>query len=115
MNGYELSDEVRAKYKPIIAEFLDKINAMTDEEFRHSQVSQANLNLSNTELNPYTLGELLEKEFGYADREQEDNGWQLDFWITYSKPSNEKTKKVTITGTGLTFRMSLGVDFNDLF
>ena len=100
-NRYQLSDEVRQKYIPIIREHIVAIKNCNLEEKSRYEIS---LDLSDTELNPYTLGTLLEEEFGYEQDNQDDNGWQLDFWIYYKKKS-EPT--LLIQGTGITFELNL--------
>lgn len=110
MNRYNLTDEVRTKYKPIVAAFLEKINNMSDDEICESSEDNYKLDLSNTELNPYTLGILLEEEFEFEDKDHEDNGWQMDFWITYNKNTSERVNRITIMGTGIIFEMFLSVE-----
>lgn len=98
MNKWTLTEEVEGKYKPIIQRFIDKVEKsdyIDDEDF---------LNLSDTELNPYTLWELL-KNLGYEKEEIDSNGWQLDFSIEFKK---EGFKNIVIEGTGITFELNLG-------
>ena len=98
MNRWALTEEVEDKYKPIIQKFIEKVEEsdyIDDEEF---------LNLSDTELNPYTLWELL-KNLGYEKDEIDNNGWELDFWIEFKK---EGFKNIVVEGTGITFELKLG-------
>lgn len=62
MNRYELREEVREKWIEKIKEHIEKIE-------RSSESSQCILDLSDTELNPYTLGTMIE-ELGYSLEER---------------------------------------------
>lgn len=97
MNKYELTDEVKEKFIPIVQDYINKVEA---EDFEGSE-----LRLTDTELNPYTLWKLLE-ELGYEKTEFDDNGWQMDFWIEFTK---EGFQTLTIAGTGITFELTLMV------
>jgi len=99
MSGWALTDEVKERFTPIIQEFIDKIETMdyVDEE--------SGLNLSDTELNGYTLWKLLE-DLGYEQTELDHNGWQMDFWIRFEK---EGFKTLSVDGTGITFELALNV------
>lgn len=100
MNRYKLTDEVRKKYLPIIKEHTEKIRNCNLEEMDRYDVS---LNLSDTGLNPYTLGKLLE-ELGYEKVDVDKNGWEMDFWITYEKSG---CPPIQVRGTGITFELFL--------
>ncbi len=111
MNRWQLTDEVKNKYKPIIKEFLDKMKSLTVDEIEQMDNEEFTLCLSDTELRPYTLLELL-KEFGYGDEEFDDNGWELDFWIRIQndKETYDSTcEKLCIHGCGMTFELNLSV------
>lgn len=95
MNKWQLTDEVKVKFMPIVQNYINKIEA---EEFEGEE-----LILTDTELNPYMLWKLLE-ELGYKKTEFEDNGWQMDFWITFTK---QGFQTLTIAGTGITFELNL--------
>lgn len=109
MNRWTLTEEVKKKYKPIIEEFLNKIENMSDEEIENSENEVFSIDLSDTELRPYTLQELM-KEFGYDDSEFDDNGWELDFWINMTRKGNKLTDKICISGCGMTFELNLTID-----
>lgn len=100
MSKWILTDEVREKYLPIIKEHIDKIRNCNLEEMDRYNVA---LNLSDTELNPYTLGKLLE-EFGYEKVDMDRNGWEMDFWIVYEKSGYPL---ILVRGTGITFELFL--------
>lgn len=56
MNRWNLTEEVKQKYTPVVKEFLESLK-VPSEELREKD-------FSDTELNPYTLWELLES-LGY--------------------------------------------------
>ena len=114
MNRWELTDDVRKEYKSIIEELLIKTRDLTDNEIEHMHNEEFTIDLSDTELRPYTLVKLMESEFGYTDAEFDDNGWELDFWIKMSPPNNKYTK-ICINGCGMTFELKLTVDVLDEF
>jgi hypothetical protein len=95
MSRYILTNDVKGIYAPIVQEFIKKLEANEEENPK--------LNLSDTKLNPYTLIELLE-ELGYSKEDQDENGWQMDFWITMTK---QGCKSLCIGGTGITFELNL--------
>lgn len=95
MNRYELTDEVREKFTPTVKEFIEKAQ---EKEFAGDL-----LELTGTELNPYTIWKLLE-ELGYEKNDFDTNGWELDFWITMVKSD---FKDISIRGTGITFELNL--------
>ena len=109
MNRWKLTEEIKEKYKPIIEEFLDKIDNMTDEEVENSDNEIFTIDLSDTELRPCTLQELM-KEFEYDDSEFDDNGWEMDFWITMNRSYDKLTDTICINGCGMTFELKLTID-----
>lgn len=110
MNRWQLTDEIKEKYRPIIQKFLDRMENLTTDEIEQMDNEEFCLELSDTELRPYTLLELM-KEFGYGNEEFDDNGWELDFWIDISKdgayPST--SERLCIHGCGMTFELNLSV------
>ena len=108
MNRWKLTEDVKNKYKPIISDFLNKIDNMTDEEIEISDNNIFSIELSDTELRPYTLQELM-KEFGYDNSEFDDNGWELDFWIKMNRSRGELTDNICIDGCGMTFELNLKI------
>lgn len=95
-NRYTLSDQVRDKWTPVIKRLLEAIEADPKAAYNKELV----FDFSDTELNPATVGEILEA-LGYYEVDREDNGWQMDFWINYGK--EDGFKPITISGTGVTF------------
>ncbi|WCF11432.1 hypothetical protein NDS46_31230 (plasmid) [Paenibacillus thiaminolyticus] len=98
-NRWTLTDEVKEKFMPVIQEFISKLESMKPEE--SSELLE--IDLSDTELNPFTLVILLES-IGYEQTNQNDNGWQMDYWITMCK---EGFKPLLVKGTGITFELRL--------
>jgi hypothetical protein len=94
MNAYKLTDEVEKKHKSKIMEYISNLEKNSSGE---------ELELTQTELNPYTLGTLLEN-LGYKKMDIDTNGWEMDFWITYSK---EGFHDLVIAGTGINFELKL--------
>ena len=104
VSKWELTEEVEAKFTPIVKEFIDE-NEGADLTEEDQKDNRGELDLTDTELNPYTLWKLLEK-LGYKKDEMEINGWEIDFWITFVK---EGFKSLEIDCTGITFEMKLNV------
>jgi len=117
---WKLTKEMREKWRPVVEEWLGKLEKLTEKEVRDLEENATTeelearfkMDLSDTEMNPSRVAELL-KELGYEDDETEDNGWQWDFWWTYKKegvsfPSGCEALK--ISGTGATFELVLSVD-----
>lgn len=99
MNRWILTDEVRDKYKQSVQDFINDLEAVNVDEATEFLVKD----FSDTELNPYTLQLLLET-FGYEEDGREDNGWELDFWITMSKKGY---RPISIQGRGILFELKL--------
>lgn len=119
ISRWKLTEEMREKWRPVVGEWLKNLEEMTEEEVGDLEENATTeeledkfkLDLSDTEMNPSRVGELL-KELGYENDETEDNGWQWDFWWTYRKdgvsfPSGCEALK--ISGTGATFELVLSV------
>ena len=78
MNRWQLTDEIKEKFVPILKEYLNKMETMPEEVFEEETYD---LDLSDTGINPYQLWQLLETEFGYEEIDIDENGWEQDFWI----------------------------------
>lgn len=110
-NRWKLSKEVKDKWEPVIQAWLSKINNMTEEEIESAPDDTFSLDLSDTELNPYTLWGLLEG-IGYKKTGAEDNGWELDFWINFdviNQPAGSITNALCVHGCGMTFELKLSL------
>lgn len=99
MSRWDLKDEVRNKYIPMVKSFTEEVEKV-DVENSDKLLKK---DFSDTELNPYTLGTILES-LDYTRDKQDDNGWELDFEITYIK---EGYRRIMITGCGMTFELKL--------
>lgn len=100
-NRYQLNDSVRKKYIPIIKKHIDNIANCNLEDKSRNEIA---LDLSDTELNPYTIGIILESDFGYEEEDTNMNGWEMDFWIYYTKKG---MPDLCIQGCGITFELVL--------
>lgn len=94
MNPYQLTEKVEKKYKSEIIKYISNVE-------KNGQIDA--LELTGSELSPYTLGTLLEN-LGYKKDDIDTNGWEWDFWIKYIK---EGSKSLCIFGTGITFELNL--------
>lgn len=103
MNTWVLTQEQREKFKPIVLEYISKINNTDECELVE------NLNLTFKEISPYQLKELLE-ELGYEKTDFDKNGWECDFWITMqNKNVSNRAQTLCIFGCGMSFKLELGV------
>lgn len=100
MNRYQLNEKIKELYLPIVKEHIDKIESLNLEEESPYNIE---LDLSDSPLNPYTLWGILE-ELGYERMDQDDNGWQMDFWIYFEK---ESCRELIVRGCGITFELIL--------
>ena len=113
MSRFDLTEEVRAKYIPVIRKFFDEIASKTMEDLEAMEDDAFVLPLSDTELNPYALQKILKTDFGYKDDSTDTNCWEMDFWIELIKDNVEGlTKRVCIEGQGITFELNLKVYIN---
>lgn len=109
MNRWELTKKLKKEYKPIIEEWLNKMKKLTVEEIKNIDQEEFNLELSDTKLNPYTLGLLIE-EFGYEENGSDINGYQMDFWYYFiNEKENSICQKLCISGCGQIFELNLSI------
>lgn len=99
-NRYYATEEQKEKFIPILQEFIDRIEAASEEE-----VYSIQLNLTDKGINPAQIWDILE-ELGYEENYEDYNGWQLDFWIKFEK---EGCRTISMSGTGITFEVLLEV------
>ena len=117
MNRWILTDEIRAKFNPVLKEYFNKVENLTVEQVENMSNEDMGIDLSDTGINPSQLVDLLE-EFGYEETDRDDNGWELDFWI-YMKRKDEKSfestcERLVVAGCGMTFELKIwinGMDF----
>ena len=100
INHYRLTEEIERKFIPIIQEYINKVEETKEE------ISE--LILTGLGINPFQTGEILEK-LGYNKDYQDDNGWEMDFWLHYKKPNH---KNLLIFGTGITFELAISEDYD---
>lgn len=93
MSRYDIKEETKVKFLPLVKEFIWDIES--DEN--------RNIDLSDTDLNPYTLMSILE-ELGYVKEDVDVNGWEMDFTI---KMVLEGARDIKIYGCGITFELTL--------
>ena len=105
MNRWKLTEEIKNAIKPLIREWLDKVESVECAD-------EIALDLSGMNINPSQLEELME-EFGYEKDDMERNGWEMDFWIymnrTDDKHLDSGCEKIVISGCGMTFSLMLSV------
>lgn len=110
MNRWLLTDEIRAKINPILAEYFNKVENATVEQLENMSSEELGINFTDNGINPYQLETLLE-EFGYEVEDRDRNGWELDFWI-HMKRTDGKTfvsgcEHLVVAGCGMTFELTL--------
>lgn len=118
MNRWHLTDEIREKIKPLLTEYFNKVENITDEQMEKMENEELGIDLSDKGINPYQLWQLLEEEFNYKNKDIDRNGWEQDFWI-YMKRTDGKhfvsgCENLVIDCCGMTFELKLyidGVDF----
>lgn len=88
-NPYVLEDTRKEK-------FIKIVNALIESDV-------GEVNLTNTGINFYTLGEILEG-LGYKKGDYDTNGWQIDLDIPYTKDGYET---LVVHGTAFVFEIKL--------
>lgn len=113
MNRWKLADELREKFKPLLTEYLNKVENLTVEQIEKMTNEELGLELSDKGINPYQLQILLE-ELGYEENEFDTNGWQMDFWINMKRKDGKHfeshCENLVIAGCGMTFELKLYID-----
>jgi len=116
MNRWNVTDEIREKFKPILAEYLNKVENLTAEQVDSMENEELGIDFSDSGINPYQLETLLE-EFGYEVNDRDDNGWERDFWIhmnrTDGKTFDSYCENLVIDVCGMTFELKLYIDDMD--
>lgn len=110
MNRWILTDEIRNKIKPLLVEWFEFVENITDEQLDSIYSTELEINLSDKGINPYQLEKLLE-EFGYEMTDRDRNGWEQDFW-TYMSRKDEKhfasgCENIVIECCGMTFELKI--------
>lgn len=115
MNKWQVTDEIKAKFIPMLKEYFGKVESLTEEQSDNVQEGDLALELTDVGINPYQLRVLLEEEFGYERTDSDRNGWELDFWI-YMRRTDGKTfpsgcQNMVISGCGMTFTLVLDIKY----
>lgn len=115
-NRWNLTDEIRNKFKPILQEYLNKVEHLTTSQIEKMTNEELGVNFTDTGINPCQLIDLL-KEYGYEDTDSNDSGWELNFLIDMERkdykcfPSG--CEHLVIDGCGMTFELKLYIDGMD--
>ena len=114
MNKWEVTDELKAKFVPILCDYFARLESLTEEQidelYEKGRATELAIDLTDVGINPYQLRSLLESEFGYKHSYSDHNGWEMDFWI-HMRRKEEKHDSIcnnmVIGGTGITFTLTL--------
>ena len=110
MNRYTLTEEIRNEFLPIVESFVDKMDSLTEEEVEGMDNEEFVIDFSDTKLNPYLLMQIM-KELGYHEEEFNENGWQWDFSVEFTKDGSfpSTSERLQVLGCGITFELKLSV------
>lgn len=113
MNRWHLTDELREKFKPVLKEYFDKVENITDEEINEMTNEELGIDFSDKGINPSQLIDLL-GEFGYEEFYQDEGGWEKYCWINLRR-KDDKTfpstcEKLVVYFCGRTFELKLFLD-----
>lgn len=86
----ELTEEKKTEIKKRLDSYLKSYHEAPDN-------CEEEIKLDDLDVVPYRVWEYLE-ELGWEQTEIDDNGWELDFWITFEK---EGEPKLDLTGSGI--------------
>lgn len=103
---WDLTDEIRNGIGVKIKDWLDYIE--TNFPILQEETNCEELDLTDCNINPYQLCEFL-KELGFEKYDWEDNGWEMDYWIYFTRNGF----KTYVRGTGIIHELKLVVDFED--
>lgn len=113
INRWILTEEQKAKIVPMIKMFLNKLENMTEEEVEAAPKETFVLDLYNIGVGPYLIKEILEEEFEYEEYASDQNGWEMDFWISFDRKDDKKfpseCEHLELVGCGMTFDLKLQV------
>lgn len=105
MNRWKLTDEIKEDFMSLVKDHIVKIEGADLGEVNLYDIT---LDLSGTEMNPSRLEDLLEI-LGYKKEDMDENGWQWDFWIKFTK---KHCRNLVVRGCGYTFELKLsGEDY----
>ena len=111
MNRWMLTDEIKNRIKPLLVEWFEFVENLTEEQLERVELSEPlEIDLSDKGINPYQLETLL-KEFGYDTDDRDDNGWERDFWIFMSRKDGRHftsgCENIAIMCCGMTFELKV--------
>lgn len=116
VNRWNLTNEQKEKFIPILKEYFDRLENMTDEDVdkicaTSKDNSEFELDLTYESIGPYLLRDLLIENFGYEEVDFGNSGWEMDLWI-YIKRKDGKTfpsmcENMVIQGCGMTYSLAL--------
>ena len=108
-NRWLLTDDIREKIAPLVKQFLDKLDTLSEDEMwdMADEYDCVSIDLSDMRINPYQLRTLLEEDFGYTKHDLDTNGWELDFWLRMTNPEKTSKRKLLIQGCGMTAELRL--------
>lgn len=110
-NYWHITDEQREKFIPILKEYFNKLENMTEEEVCNTENEDMELDLTYEAIGPYLLRDLLREEFGYKEGDWDINGWEMDLWInmyrTDGKTFPSMCEHMVIQGCGMTYGLCL--------
>ena len=106
MGSWSLTDAQRKDIKPLVEEFLNRIELLEDLE--NFDENNDCLDLTFKGIGPYQLTELL-TELEYEKSSFDTNGWQYDFWQYMVNKNKANTYRVCICGCGITFELKIKI------
>ena len=111
MNRWILTDEIRNRIKPLLVEWFEFVENLTEERLERVELSEPlEIGLSDKGINPYQLKTLLE-ELGYEKDDMDRNGWEMDFWIYMNRKDGKcfasGCENIVIGGCGMTFELKV--------
>lgn len=113
MSTYQLTNDVRERFTPIIRAYLDKMEDPTGDKLCFLHDSEFYIDLTGTGISPYQLRMLLEEEFGYEFVAQDQNGWQMDYWMYFRRKDGRKfpsgCESLVAGGCGISFTLTLEI------
>ena len=92
-NRWQVTQQQKDKFIPLIKEFVEKMKENPDEK--------AFVDFYNQGISPTQLKDILIDNLGFEEKDFDRNGCEMDFWITLSKDGVD----YMIAGTAMTFEL----------
>ena len=102
MNRYELTKEIEGNIMPLIKQYINNL-----KDFDNLDDELKEIDLTFMGVNPYQVCSML-KNLGWKQGEQQENGWQMDFWIPFT--NNHSKYNLVLNGCGINFELILRTD-----